>query len=268
MNTAALRGQTSFAMLEAPAEWDCPTSSACRWLPTMRSSSATASRKFSSTRAARPHAAHRSDRFGDGPNKAFCGAPISNCGRRPAFMAGPLYVQNLDILGGNFDFHDNPLSPTVVDSGALFIDVDMANGTRSIPRQGAAVRHRRRFHGHLAANGVAAWGSTWCSTRPTSFSKSKARAACRSGVPGIFVDELNIDTVGGKFTLHNVPVAVLDVTNPTDPGKHHRRHHRHASVHWPKSGDRRKSIDQARRHWAESVHQRSGIADAHMDIPN
>ena len=32
------------------------------------------------------------------------------------------------------------------------------------------------------------------------------------------IDELNIDTVGGTFTLQNVPVAVLDVTNPNDPG--------------------------------------------------
>lgn len=32
------------------------------------------------------------------------------------------------------------------------------------------------------------------------------------------MDELNIDTVGGTFTLHNVPIAVLDVTNPGDPG--------------------------------------------------
>ena len=37
-------------------------------------------------------------------------------------------------------------------------------------------------------------------------------------MPGIFVDELNIDTVGGSFTLYNVPVAILDAPNPNDPG--------------------------------------------------
>ncbi len=37
------------------------------------------------------------------------------------------------------------------------------------------------------------------------------------GVPGFYVDELNIDTFGGSFTLQNVPVAVLDLPNPNDP---------------------------------------------------
>ncbi|MGI9430520.1 MAG: hypothetical protein ACR2NM_17805, partial [Bythopirellula sp.] len=39
-----------------------------------------------------------------------------------------------------------------------------------------------------------------------------------SGIPGFYIDELNIDTVGGSFTMQNVPVAVLDVTNPNNPG--------------------------------------------------
>jgi hypothetical protein len=37
-------------------------------------------------------------------------------------------------------------------------------------------------------------------------------------VPGIFVDELNIDTVGGNFTLQNVPVVILNLPNPNAPG--------------------------------------------------
>ena len=34
------------------------------------------------------------------------------------------------------------------------------------------------------------------------------------GVPGFYLDELNIDVIGGSFTVQNVPIAVLDVTNP------------------------------------------------------
>lgn len=39
-----------------------------------------------------------------------------------------------------------------------------------------------------------------------------------AGIPGFYLDELNIDTVGGTFTMQHVPIAVLDVTNPNDPG--------------------------------------------------
>ena len=37
-------------------------------------------------------------------------------------------------------------------------------------------------------------------------------------MPGFIADTLSLDTVGGTFELTNVPIAVLDVTNPTDPG--------------------------------------------------
>jgi hypothetical protein len=36
-------------------------------------------------------------------------------------------------------------------------------------------------------------------------------------VPGFYVEELNIDTIGGGFAMQNVPVAVLDLPNPNDP---------------------------------------------------
>ena len=46
----------------------------------------------------------------------------------------------------------------------------------------------------------------------------EAPAAYRPACPVIYIDELNIDTVGGSFTLQNVPVLVLDLPNPNDPG--------------------------------------------------
>ncbi len=39
-----------------------------------------------------------------------------------------------------------------------------------------------------------------------------------SNVPGFFVDQLTIPALGGSLSLQNVPVIVLDVTNPASPG--------------------------------------------------
>jgi hypothetical protein len=43
-------------------------------------------------------------------------------------------------------------------------------------------------------------------------------AGTTENVPGFFVDEFTIQAVGGSITVQNVPVIVLDVTNPADPG--------------------------------------------------
>ena len=40
----------------------------------------------------------------------------------------------------------------------------------------------------------------------------------RLEVPGFFVDEFTVEAVGGNLTATNVPVIVLNVTNPADPG--------------------------------------------------
>ena len=35
-------------------------------------------------------------------------------------------------------------------------------------------------------------------------------------IPGIYIDSLNIDTIGGTFTLSDVPVIVFDIADPRD----------------------------------------------------
>jgi hypothetical protein len=40
----------------------------------------------------------------------------------------------------------------------------------------------------------------------------------RLDVPGFFVDQLTIPALGGSLVLQNVPIIVLNVTNPADPG--------------------------------------------------
>ena len=113
MNTAALRGQTSFAMLEAPAEWDLPNILGLPIAAHHAIAIRNASRKSFSTRAAL--CARRTSIFidlGSGAEEGILRRTNSDkFGRRPDSLQGPFYVQNLDILGGNFNFHDNPLSP-------------------------------------------------------------------------------------------------------------------------------------------------------------
>ena len=37
-------------------------------------------------------------------------------------------------------------------------------------------------------------------------------------IPGFFVEEFTIEALGGSVTANNVPVIVLDVVDPSDPG--------------------------------------------------
>ena len=133
-----------------------------------------------------------------------------------SFLQGPFYLQNLDISGGTFNFHDNPLSPSVIDSGAMFIDIDMLHGTRSI--------QDKEFLFDTGADltvvsqlTAARLGFDVLTDQPDFVLEVEGAGGVSPGVPGFYIDELNIDTVGGAFTLQNVPVAVLDLPNPNDP---------------------------------------------------
>jgi hypothetical protein len=216
MNTAAMRGQTSFAMLEAPAEWTLPN---VLGLPM-------AAHHAIAIRNDQPQIFQHQGRTVRSPNVEFVdlgtGSEMGVLRRtdlriRPSagFLQGPIYVQNLDILGG-LEFHDNPLSPSVIDSGAMFVEVDMTNGTRSFQDKellfdtGADMTV-------LSQMTAARLGFDVLVDEPDFVLEVEGGGGVSSGVPGFYVDELNIDTFGGSFTLENVPVAVLDLPNPNDP---------------------------------------------------
>jgi hypothetical protein len=216
MNTAAMRGQTSFATLEAPAQWTLPN---VIGLPM-------AAHHAIAIRNDQPQIFEHQGRTVRTPNVAFVdlgsGAEMGVLRRtdlriRPSasFLQGPIYVQNFDILGG-LEFHDNPLSPSVIDSGAMFIEVDMANGTRSFQDKellfdtGADMTV-------LSQMTAARLGFDVLVHEPDFVLEVEGAGGVSGGVPGFYVDELNIDTFGGSFTLENVPIAVLDLPNPNDP---------------------------------------------------
>jgi hypothetical protein len=216
MDTSAFRGQSSFATLSAPTQWKLPN---ILGLPMAAQHSITIKNSEPQIftlgdRTVRTPQIEFND-LGEGSGGIVRRAPLKI---RPgaSFIAGPLYIQNIDIFGG-FEFHENPLSPTVVENGGLFIDVDMANGTRSF--------QDKEFLFDTGADltvvseiTAARLGFDPVLDTPDFVLEVEGSGGVSAGVPGFYIDELNIDTVGGMFTLQNVPVAVLDVTNPNDPG--------------------------------------------------
>lgn len=218
MDTLTMRGQTSVATLEGDANWKLPN---ILGLP-MAAHHAIVIRNND------PQIFQYQGRTVRTPQVDFVDLGTgnqqdilrrTNLKLRPgtSFISGPLYVQNLDILGGNLNFHDNPLSPSVVENGALFVEVDMSNGAREFQDKEFLFDTGADFT-VISQLTAARLGYDALLDTPDFFLEVEGSGGVSSGVPGIIIDELNIDTIGGSFTLTDVPVAVLDVTNPNDPG--------------------------------------------------
>lgn len=217
IDNSSFRGQSSVATLSAPSEWKLPN---ILGLPM-------AAQHAFSIRNDQPQIFQHEGRtlrtpqvdfidLGTGGDQGIIRRTDLKVRPGASFIAGPLYIQNLDILGGNFDFHENPLSPTVVENGGLFIDVNLDRGDDAITKEflfdtGADLT----VVSELTA---ARLGFDPILDTPDFVLEVEGSGGVQGGVPGFYVDELKLDTVGGSFTLQNVPVAVLDVTNPNDPG--------------------------------------------------
>ncbi len=140
----------------------------------------------------------------------------TNLRLRPSvsFIAGPLYIQNLaDIFNG----HNDPTTPTVVDSGGLYVEVDMEH-------QGQSAQNVEFLFDTGADLTVvsevmaASMGFDIVLDEPDFVLEVEGAGGVLGGVPGFYLEELKIDAVGGSLVLHDVPIAVLDAPNPTDPG--------------------------------------------------
>ncbi len=215
MNTAAMRGQSSFALLEGDANWTLPN---VLGLPM-------AAQHGIAIRNSEPQIFQHQGRTVRTPNIDFIDLGSgeeqgilrrTNLRIRPSagFLQGPFYVQNFDLLTG--EFHENPLSPSVIENGALFVEVDLANGARSMQD------HELLFDTAadvtvLSQQTASRLGFDALLDEPDFVLEVEGAGGVEGGVPGFYLDELNIDTVGGSFTLQNVPVAVLDLPNPNDP---------------------------------------------------
>jgi hypothetical protein len=220
MNSAKLRGQTSFATLTAPSQWQLPNiiglpMAAQHAIAILNSEPQIFEYQGRTMRT--PQVELRNLGSGGGGILRRTSLKL-----RPGigFIQGPLYVFNLgldDILGGELEFHEDPASPTVVENAGLFVEVDLVRGALGFQDKELLLDTGADLTviSQLMAKRL---GFDAVLDTPDFFLEVEGVDAVLGGVPGIFLDELNIDTIGGSFTLHNVPVAVIDLPNPNDPG--------------------------------------------------
>ncbi len=226
MNTAVMRGQTSVATLSAPPppEWELPN---IVGLPLAAQHAISIRNDLPQIfelqgRTVRTPDIQLMDLGSGGAGQDLAGGDIIR--RTPlrlvpgtGFIQGPLYVYDpYNILYG-YPLHDNPLSPTVVENGALFVDVDIANAGRSLQDTGFLFDTGADLT-VVSEQTAVRLGFDPILDTPDFLLEVEGSGGVIEGVPGFYVDELNLDTIGGSFTLTDVPVAVLDVTNPSDPG--------------------------------------------------
>ena len=130
-----------------------------------------------------------------------------------AFSLPPYFIFNTDIFGID-DFHDNPSAPTNV-GGAMFLSGDISNDGTDLNNltmfldTGAQVTVVSEL---TAAN----LGFDVLVDEPEFTVEIQGAGGTVVDVPGFYVESFSLDTVGGDFTLNNVPVIVLDVPDPRD----------------------------------------------------
>jgi len=221
----ALRGQTSIATLTAPDEWSLPN---IFGLP-MAAQHAIAIRNDDPQifrhqgRTVRTPQVDFID-LGTGVDEGILRRAPLRLNPGIGFVQGPQYVFNIDLtdIGGEIAVNNNPASPSVIldsngNGGGLYLEVDLQRGDEGFQDRellfdtGADLT----VISELMAKRL---GFDAVLDTPDFVLEVEGSGGVQGGVPGFFIDELNIDTVGGDFTLQNVPVAVLDVANPNDPG--------------------------------------------------
>ena len=216
LNNAALRGQTSFALLNAPPEWTLPN---IVGMPI-------AAHHQLQIRNSDPQIFELNGRTVRTPDiqTDFLGTNTHGIQRRAplilnngiGFVQGPFYLQNLTDPF-NLTFHEDPLSPSVVENGTLGVEIDMADqGNQMDDVQllfdtGASLTV-------ISEQMAVRMGFDPILDTPEFEVQVEGSGGVGGTIPGFYLDELSIDTIGGSFELQDVPVAVLDVANPSDPG--------------------------------------------------
>ena len=224
MNTATMRGQSSVATLEAPVGWTLPNiiglPMAAQHAIVIRNDQPQIFQHMigGSMRTVRTPQIELVDLDTAGIESGI--QRRTNLRLRPssAFISGPFYLQSFEFGEGlEFNFHDNPLSPTVVESGGLYVEVDLSHN-------GASEQNKEFLFDTgadltvLSSVFAASLGLDILNVKPDFILEVEGAGGVSGGVPGYYLDQLKIDAVGGAFIVENVPVAVLDLPNPADPG--------------------------------------------------
>lgn len=218
MNTSFMRGQTSVATLEAPTAWKLPN---IIGLP-MAAQNGIVIRNSQpqvfqfGTRTVRTPEVDPIE-LGTGSQQGIARRTNLRLLPSAAFTGGPFYLQSTEIDNDfNFNFHENPQSPTVLDSAGLYLEVDVSNDGNS--KEDKLILFDTGADLTVFSEVFAAsLGLDVVLNQPDFFLEVEGSGGVVSGVPGFYVDEMKIDAVGGPIVLQHVPVAVLDVPNPTGP---------------------------------------------------
>src|SRR4051812_2847248 len=137
--TSAMRGQTSFATLEAPAAWKLPNiiglPMAAQHGIVIRNSQPQIF-QFNNGTTTRTLRSPEVDliELGTGGQQGITRRTNLRLEPSASFTApGPAYGPS-SVITPDFEikFHENPTSPSVIESGGLYVDVDASNGGNSV----------------------------------------------------------------------------------------------------------------------------------------
>ncbi|MDA0657389.1 MAG: aspartyl protease family protein [Planctomycetota bacterium] len=216
LNAASMKGQTSVSVLTLPAESDLPNILGLNF----------ASQYKTSIRSDQPQLFTHDGRTVRTPNVSFGTLGSGGDGiirRAPitlspgsSFLSPPLYIFSFDNLQTGDPLTENPTTPTHI-QGGMFLNVSVAN-------QGLAVNNSPFFFDTGAdVTVVSQLNAVQLGFDPVLDEPDFTISILGSGgtltaVPGFFADQLTVSTVGGTLTATNVPILVLDVTDPSSPG--------------------------------------------------
>ncbi len=152
--------------------------------------------------------------LGSGGNGITRKAPM-NLNPGPSFASPPGYLPN--IIDFDIDEpQEDPILPTAI-QGGLFVNVNASN-------EGASLGNSQFFFDTGASVTVVSQlkalqlGFDVLLDEPEFTISVVGSGGTTSDVPGFFVEQFTIVALGGSITATNVPVIVLDVTNPADAG--------------------------------------------------
>jgi hypothetical protein len=214
LNNTAMRGQTNTSMITIPAESDLPNVLGLTY----------ASQYATYIRSDQPQIFSLNGKtvrtpyidflpLGSGGQGITRRAPLTlNPGA--SFQTPPFWFFNNDFDIDNP--HENPSQPTVI-QGAMFLNVNVANEGESLNNfqfffdTGADVTVVSELN-------AARLGFDVQLDTPDFTVAVVGSGGTNLEVPGFFCDSFTIQAIGGNITLNNVPIIVLDVTNPASPG--------------------------------------------------
>ena len=135
-----------------------------------------------------------------------------------AFTSPPAYVFNFENLLSGDPLTEDPMAPTVLQqSGGMFLNVNAKNdgaqlgNTQFLFDTGADVTVVSTLNALFLGFDVG-------EDEPDFTVAVVGSGGINLEVPGFYADEFTIFATGGNVVLTNVPIVVLDVVNPADPG--------------------------------------------------